>query len=224
MRTKREARAQVLSPEDHETCTVIGTGSAAGDTTPPWLIFKPFPSFGWAYLDGDANMRFAQSASLLSNGDITDEWARHFNRQSWEKSSTAKSRGQSFGEWFSCDEHLRDPLQPHISFDIPPASRKEEEIIWRLLVINAFAGHGAFAFREYCIKFNILVAFLPAHSTHFLQLMHVGVFQSMKNAHQKKLREELRNGSPSFCRIDFARAFQATPKSSLLCDYVLTRA
>lgn len=28
---------------------------------------------GWAYLDGDSNMRFAQSESAFSNGDITVE-------------------------------------------------------------------------------------------------------------------------------------------------------
>ncbi|RKK65555.1 hypothetical protein BFJ69_g16180 [Fusarium oxysporum] len=171
MRTKREARAQVLSPEDRETCTVIGTGNASGATTPPWLIFKSFPTLGWAYIDGDPNMRFAQSESAFSNGDITEEWARHFNRHSWEKSSTAKSRGQGFEKWFGCDEHLRDPLQRHISYDVPPTPRKEEEIIWRLLVVDGFSGHGAFDFREYCIKFNILVDFLPPHSTHFLQPM-----------------------------------------------------
>ncbi|RTE68524.1 hypothetical protein BHE90_017098, partial [Fusarium euwallaceae] len=42
--TRRRTRKQVLSPSNLETYTVIGTGSAAGDTTPPWLIFETFPT------------------------------------------------------------------------------------------------------------------------------------------------------------------------------------
>lgn len=211
VRTKKKNPAQVLCPADRESCSVIGTGNAAGDTVPPWLIFKSFPSLEWAYIDGDPNMRFAQSESAFSNGDITVEWAKEFNRHSWEKSATVQSRQLSFEEHFGCDEHLRKPLQPHISFDVPPKEKTPEEKIWRLLVIDGFKGHGAFAFREYCIKFDILVAFLLPHSTHKMQPMDVGVFQWMKNAHQKKLRESLRQGNLSFNRRDFAGAFMVSP-------------
>jgi hypothetical protein len=207
VRTKKKSPAQVLSPADRETCTVIGTGNAIGDTIPPWLIFKSFPTLEWAYIDGDPNMRFAQSESAFSNGDITLEWAMEFNRHSWGKSATVQDRQLSFEEYFGCDEHLRKPLEHHISFDEPPKERTPAEKIWRLLIIDGFTGHGAFAFREYCIKFDILVAFLLPHSTHKLQPMDVGVFQWMKNAHQKKLRQALRQGNLSFNRRDFAGAF-----------------
>ncbi|KAL3588208.1 hypothetical protein FPOAC2_14107 [Fusarium poae] len=38
--------------------------------------------------------------------------------------------------------------------------------------------------------------------------MDVGVFQFLKNAHQKKLRDALRKGKLTFNRRDFAGAFQ----------------
>jgi hypothetical protein len=38
------------------------------------LIFKSFLTLGWAYIDGDPPMRFAQSGSAFSNGDTTVEW------------------------------------------------------------------------------------------------------------------------------------------------------
>jgi hypothetical protein len=44
VRTKKKTATEVFSPEDRETYTVIGTGNAAGATTPPWLIFKAFPT------------------------------------------------------------------------------------------------------------------------------------------------------------------------------------
>ncbi|EXA28461.1 hypothetical protein FOVG_19935 [Fusarium oxysporum f. sp. pisi HDV247] len=130
-----------------------------------------------------------------------------FNRHSWGKSATVQDRQLSFEEYFGCDEHLRKPLEPHISFDVPPKERTPAEKIWRLLIIDGFTGHGAFAFREYCIKFDILVAFLLPHPTHKLQPMDVGVFQWMKNARQKKLRQALRQGNLSFNRRGFAGTF-----------------
>ncbi|RYC77509.1 hypothetical protein BFJ63_vAg19617, partial [Fusarium oxysporum f. sp. narcissi] len=192
------------------TCTVIGTGNAAGETTPPWLIFKAFPTLEWANIEGDLEMRFAQSDTAFSNSDITLEWARDFNRKSWDKSAAVQHRQLDFEEWFGCNEHLKSPSNAAASYDKPPGTegKAEEDLVWRLLVIDGFSGHGSFAFREYCIKFNILVAFLLPHSTHMLQPMDLGVFQWLKNAHQKRLRDALRKGNLSFNRRDFAGSFK----------------
>ncbi|KAG7408966.1 hypothetical protein Forpi1262_v017895 [Fusarium oxysporum f. sp. raphani] len=187
VRTNKKAATEVYSPNDRETCTVIGTGNAAGETIPPWLIFKAFPTLEWANIEGDLEMRFAQLDTAFSNGDITLEWARDFNRKSWDNPSNAAA-----------------------SYDKPPGTegKAEEDLVWRLLVIDGCSGHGSFAFREYCIKFNILVAFLLPHSTHMLQPMDLGVFQWLKNAHQKRLRDALRKGNLSFNRRDFAGSFK----------------
>jgi predicted DNA-binding transcriptional regulator YafY len=218
VRTKKKSAAEVVSPEDRETCTVIGTGNAAGATTPPWLIFKAFPTLEWSNIDADPDMRFAQSDTAFSNSEITLEWAKHFNRTSWEKSATVQHRQLDFEEWFGCNEHLKttgDTFSQEV--DVPPKTfhRDRDDLVWRLLVIDGFSGHGSFAFREYCLKFNILVAYLLPHSTHILQPMDVGVFQFLKNAHQKKLRDALRKGKLTFNRRDFAGAFQVYMKSSI---------
>jgi hypothetical protein len=211
VRTKKQTAAEVISPENRETCTVIGTGNAAGATTPPWLIFKAFPTLEWSNIDADPDMRFAQSDTAFSNSDITLEWAKHFNRTSWEKSATVRSHQLDFEAWFGCNEHLKTSGNTFSQeVDVPPNTfyKDREDLVWRLLVIDGFSGHGSFAFREYCAKFNILVAYLLPHSTHILQPMDVGVFQFLKNAHQKKLRDALRKGKLTFSRRDFAGAFQ----------------
>jgi hypothetical protein len=215
VRTKRRTRKQVLSPSNRETYTLIGTGSAAGDTMPPWLIFKTFPTLDWAYIEADPDIRFAQSDTAFSNGEITLEWMIHFNRCSWAKSSTARSRGVTFEQWFSCDEFLRDPIHKHVQYDIPPISHAPDATIWRLIVFNGFTGHRVFAVREYCAKFCIITAPLPPYSTHVLQPMDIRVFQPLKNAHQKHLAKWLQKGNISFSRTDFIRGFQASHRSPL---------
>ncbi|KAG7420443.1 hypothetical protein Forpi1262_v016178 [Fusarium oxysporum f. sp. raphani] len=150
------------------------------------------------------------SDTAFSNGDITLEWARDFNRKSWDKSAAVQHHQLDFEEWYGCNEHLKSPSNAAASYDKPPGTegKAEEDLVWRLLVIDGFSGHGSFAFREYCIKFNILVAFLLPHSTHMLQPMDLGVFQWLKNAHQKRLRDALRKGNLSFNRRDFAGSFK----------------
>ncbi|KAJ3454457.1 hypothetical protein MRS44_018351 [Fusarium solani] len=213
VRTRRKTRAQVLDPSNRETATLIGTGSAAGDTTPPWIIFKTLPTLDYAYVDANPQMRFAKSESAFSNGEITLEWAQDFNRQSWAKSATVKRRGLRFEEWFGCDEFLRDPVRKYVQYDVPPVSHDDIDGGFRLLIQDGFSGHGIFAFKEYCMKFSIFAIPLPPHSTHFLQPMDVEVFQPMKNAHQKILRQALRKGNSSFSRLDFVRALER--KSSM---------
>jgi hypothetical protein len=214
VRTRKKTRTQVLDPSNRETCSLIGTGNAVGDTVPPWAIFKTFPTLDYAYVDADPQIRFAKSETAFSNGEITFEWAQAFNRHSWEKSARVQSRGKPFVEWFGCDEFLRDPRRQYVQYDIPPTSHDPGEEIWRLLILDGFTGHGLFPFREYCLKFQILVIPLPPHSTHFLQPMDVGVFQPMKNTHQKILRRALRKGNITFSRLDFVKGLQASQSVS----------
>ena len=178
VRTQKKSSTEVFSPADRESCTVIGTGNAAGDTTPPWLIFKSFPTLEWAQIEGDSQMRFAQSDTAFSNAEITLQWAKHFNRYSWEKSATVQRRQLDFEQYFGYNEHLQQPGNAFREYDLPPNTEtiQEEGPVWRLLVIDGFAGHGSFAFREYYMKFNILVAFLLPYSTYILQPMDIGVF------------------------------------------------
>lgn len=104
---------------------------------------------------------------------------------------------------------LRDPARPWAPpFDVPPVQRPEDEKIYRLLVIDGFTGHTTLNFIEYCIKFDIIVAVFPSHSTHILQPLDVGVFQPLKNSHQKILRKSLFKGNLGFSRVDFLASFQ----------------
>ncbi|KAJ4175517.1 hypothetical protein NW759_17768 [Fusarium solani] len=208
VRTAKRQRVQTVDPANRESCTLVGTGNAAGDTIPPWLIFKTFPTLDFSDVEADPNLRFARSDTAFNNSEIFLEWIRHFNSHSWSACTKAKQLGVTLEEWFGCNEHLRDPLHEHIQYEEPPTRRAEEDRIYRLLLLDGFTGHGSSELRLYGVKFDIIIVPLPAHSTHKLQPMDVGVFQPMKEAHQKKLRHAMRKGSISYSRLEFTKSFQ----------------
>jgi hypothetical protein len=54
---------------------------------------------------------------------------------------------------------------------------------WRMLVIDGYGLHLTIEFVDYCYYLNvkIFMFLLPLHSTHILQLLDIGVFQSFKH-------------------------------------------
>lgn len=74
---------------------------------------------------------------------------------------------------------------------------------WRLLLVD---NHGSHLTTEFFLKATaakIEIFPLPAHSTHKLQPLDVGVFQSYKHFHQNHLRREIAWGNFSYDRTDF---------------------
>jgi hypothetical protein len=209
VRTTRSQRPEVVDPSNRESCTQIGAANALGTSIPPWLIFKALPTESWAEIDAIPGMRFAQSETGFSNQQITLEWLHSFNAFSWLSSLKARAKRISLANWFGCDEWLRDAISPHSKLTAPPTIHKEEDKIYRLLVIDGFSGHLGFEFIEYCIQFDIVICILPSHSTHLTQPLDVGVFQPLKNAHQKELRKSIREGNLAFNRLQFATAFKS---------------
>lgn len=206
--TTRASRPQVLDPSNRETSTLIGCANAVGDSLPPWLIFKTLPTTRFADIDADEGMRFAKSDTGYSNAEITLEWLHDFNKHSWTRSSQAKRSGKSLSDHFGCDEWLRDHKLPWIKHDSPPRDIPKEERFYRLLIVDGFTGHTSFKCYEYCVKFDIIIAFLPAHSSHILQPLDVGVFQYLKKAQQNAIKKHLREGNTALTRYDFVSAFQ----------------
>lgn len=113
-RTTRIQRPEVADPFNRESMTLIGSGNAVGDSIPPWLVFKTFPSESWADIDCIPAIRFAKSDSGFSNREISLEWLHEFNRWSWKHSAQAQAYGISLGDYFGCDEWMRDHYISHL--------------------------------------------------------------------------------------------------------------
>jgi len=82
--------------------------SATGQAIPAYIILKHDPVEQMVHNDLHGGVRFARSPTGFSNAALTLDWLKHFNRYSFEQSSTFASMGWTFKEWFGVDEYGRD--------------------------------------------------------------------------------------------------------------------
>ena len=66
---------------------------------------------------------------------------------------------------------------------------------WRLLFCDRFGSHMTMQFLKFCEQVNILPFFLPAHTSHILQPLDVGVY---KQYHAKAVEEATVTGCQNF--------------------------
>ncbi|KAM4067629.1 DDE superfamily endonuclease [Hirsutella rhossiliensis] len=202
------------------SCTLVAAANAVGDTIPPWLVFHTFPCESWGQIDAPGDVRFARSDTGFSNSEITLDWIHQFNVWSWKHSARAQRTGKTLSEWFGVDEWSRELEYPFQ--EVNPRVIPEDERIHRLLIIDGFTGHTGIDFIQYCIKFDIVLAIFPPHSTHILQPLDVGVFQPLKHAQQKAIRNFIDKGDLNFTRLDFLESFWETFSEGFSRGYVMS--
>jgi DDE superfamily endonuclease len=74
-------------------------------------------------------------------------------------------------------------------------------------------GHGSYLTKEfvdYCYQPDVKISpfLLPPHSTHILQPLDIGVFQSFKHWHQESLENSIQYRGIDYQRTDFLAGFQ----------------
>jgi len=77
----------------------------------------------------------------------------------------------------------------------------------RLLIMDGHGSHHTKEFISYCINNKITPYLLPPHTTHLLQPLDIGVFQSFKHHHQEILEESIRFGGIEYEKADFLASF-----------------
>ncbi|KID95421.1 DDE superfamily endonuclease, CENP-B-like protein, partial [Metarhizium majus ARSEF 297] len=189
-------RPEVLDPANRESCTVIASINAMGDSLPPWLVFAHYPTTNWAGIDIGTGVRFAQPLTGFSNAEIHLEWA-DISIADLGHLQHRQNSLESLEQWFGCDEHLRLPDRGMSRVERPPVNRPDEDITG----CDGFTRHTSVAFAEYCIKFDIIIAILPPHSTHLMQPLDVG-------------------GNLTLSWVDFLAAFQQDSKERMLSQQV----
>jgi hypothetical protein len=86
-------------------------------------------------------------------------------------------------------------------FDKQTKDSKEGK--YQMLIMDGHGSHLTHEFVDYCWAHNIVPFLLPAHTTHLLQPLDIGVFQSYKHWHQESLEESVRYGGASYTKLDF---------------------
>ncbi|EED19172.1 F-box domain protein [Talaromyces stipitatus ATCC 10500] len=83
---------------------------------------------------------------------------------------------------------------------------------WRLLILDGHNSHVNMRFIEYCEKNRILLAIFPAHATHTLQPLDVGLFAPLATNYTKALYKFLEEtqGISRLTKRDFFRLFWAS--------------
>jgi DDE superfamily endonuclease len=74
---------------------------------------------------------------------------------------------------------------------------------YRMLIMDGHGSHLTNEFINYCWTEDIVPFLLPAHTTHLLQPLDIGVFQSYKHYHQESLEESVRYGGSDYTKLDF---------------------
>jgi hypothetical protein len=79
---------------------------------------------------------------------------------------------------------------------------------YRMLIFDGHSSHLTQEFLDYYWLHHIRPFQLPPHTTHLLQPLDVGVFQSLKHNFKKQVRREVFQGAREISRVDFFSFFQ----------------
>jgi len=89
-----------------------------------------------------------------------------------------------------------------ICFDPETAIGQKGE--WRILILDGHASHVSTKTVEYCVSRKIILLCLPAHTTHLLQPLDVGVFAPLSTAYKKHVHRITRLGAGyAIDKVDF---------------------
>ncbi len=74
---------------------------------------------------------------------------------------------------------------------------------YRMLIVDGHASHESTEFIQFAQEYKIVCLCLPAHSTHVLQPLNVGIFGSLKQNYKTLLAEKTRFTMYNINKADF---------------------
>lgn len=80
---------------------------------------------------------------------------------------------------------------------------------YQMLLFDGHGSHLSQEFLDFCWQHHIRPFQLPSHTTHLLQPLDVGVFQSLKHNFKKEIRKQVFLGAIEVSRTDFFSFFQS---------------
>ena len=94
-----------------------------------------------------------------------------------------------------------------VCFD--PETTPRENGAWRILILDGHASHISTKTIEFCVGRRIILLCLPAHTTHILQPLDVGIFAALQTSYRHMLQKTTRLGAGyKIDKCDFLRLFK----------------
>jgi len=90
----------------------------------------------------------------------------------------------------------------------------------RLLVLDNHGSHTTPEFRDFCEEHNIILLWMPPHSSHLLQPMDVGCFGPLKQAFSKQNQSLIRKQIFHVTKLDFIASIHAAINTSLTANNI----
>jgi len=81
--------------------------------------------------------------------------------------------------------------------------------------LDGFDSHCTSPFLEACDEYKVSPFLLPAHSSHFLQALDVGVFQPYKHWYSQAVNQATRDGYGDINKVEFLHAFKEVRSKAL---------
>jgi len=75
--------------------------------------------------------------------------------------------------------------------------------------LDGHESHDSLEFTTYCKENNIVILCMPAHSSHLLQPLDVGVFSPLKRAYGRQVEKLMRNRINHITKLEFLPSFRA---------------
>lgn len=195
---------------------MMAGGNAAGDKLRPFCILK-----NWSETDPitakyyttlcEAKTIFYMSDGGFSNQETMFNWICHFNKITWRKAAEVQRLGSpSLEEWFGYSAYVKftEMMDTFDSNQLNGGMEREDgrPRIWRWLVLGGATGRLSIDIIDYCLRFDIQIPTLPAHSGQRMHSIRQGPCQFLKTQDLNKLLDVFRYQTDE----DFVSAFRVS--------------
>ncbi len=79
-----------------------------------------------------------------------------------------------------------------------------------MLILDGYNSHYSYKFEYYCKKNNIIIFYIPLHSSHLLQPLDIGCFNILKQSYGKEVENFIRSYINHIIKLDFFAYFHTT--------------
>jgi hypothetical protein len=87
---------------------------------------------------------------------------------------------------------------------------------YRLLILDGHESHQSTEFTTYCKEKNIILLYMPSHSSHLLQPLDVGCFGPLKKAYSREIEGLMRRRRTHITKTEFFPAFHAAHQATII--------